>query len=227
MAKRLRAEYREQAVTETSNVFLRWARLKQQAKTAPRSESATTDIDSAAPQAGPDAAKNEPVGPASLPSIDAITADTDIIAFLQSGVPAELTRAALRRAWTSDPAICDFIGVAENQWDFNDPNGIPGFGPLGTMQGQVACLSQAPPSLKKIPDLLAGKMNPLARDSKAVQSEQSAVDQRAHRVSGDLHSTPVSSPDFREAHAEAENEDAVGRRDASGGGRTHGSALPR
>jgi len=141
MAKRLRAEYREQAVTETSNVFLRWARLKQQAKTAPRSESATTDIDSAAPQAGPDAAKNEPVGPASLPSIDAITADTDIIAFLQSGVPAELTRAALRRAWTSDPAICDFIGVAENQWDFNDPNGIPGFGPLGTMQGQVACLS--------------------------------------------------------------------------------------
>ena len=164
-------------MTETSNVFLRWARLKQQAKTAPRSESATTDIDSAAPQAGPDAAKNEPVGPASLPSIDAITADTDIIAFLQSRVPAELTRAALRRAWSSDPAICDFIGVAENQWDFNDPNGVPGFGPLGTMQGQVACLSQAPPSLKKIPDLLAGKMNPLARDSKAVQSEQSAVDQ--------------------------------------------------
>jgi hypothetical protein len=227
MAKRLRAEYREQAVTETSNVFLRWARLKQQAKTAPRSESATTDIDSAAPQAGPDAAKNEPVGPASLPSIDAITADTDIIAFLQSRVPAELTRAALRRAWSSDPAICDFIGVAENQWDFNDPNGIPGFGPLGTMQGQVACLSQAPPSLKKTPDLLVGKMNPLARDSKVVQSEQSAVDQRAHRVSGDLHSTPVSSPDFREAHAEAENEDAVGRCDASGGGRTHGSALPR
>jgi transcriptional regulator of acetoin/glycerol metabolism len=57
MDKRLRAEYREQAVTETSNVFLRWARLKQQAKTAPRSESATTDIDSATLQAGPE--KNE------------------------------------------------------------------------------------------------------------------------------------------------------------------------
>jgi Protein of unknown function (DUF3306) len=226
MAKRLRAEYREQAVTETSNVFLRWARLKQQAKTAPRSESATTDIDSAAPQAGPDAAKNESVGLASLPSIDAITADTDIIAFLQSGVPAELTRAALRRAWTSDPAIRDFIGVAENQWDFNDPNGVPGFGPLGTMQGQVACLSQVSPSLKKMPDLLAGEMSPLARDSK-VQFEQSAADPRAHCVSGKLHSTRVSSPDIREALAEAENEDAVGRYGASGGGRTHGNALPR
>jgi len=227
MAKRLRAEYREQAVTETSNVFLRWARLKQQAKTAPRSESATTDIDSAAPQAGPDAAKNEPVGPASLPSIDAITADTDIIAFLQTGVPAELTRAALRRAWSSDPAICDFIGVAENQWDFNDPNGIPGFGPLGTMQGQVACLSQAPPSLTGVPKLVAGEMSPLARNSNIVQSEQPAADQRAHGRSGELHSTRVSSPEIREAHPGAENEDAVGRYDASDGGRRHGRALPR
>ena len=42
-------------------------------------------------------------------------------------MPAELTRAALRRAWVSDPAIRDFIGIAENQWDFNDPEAIPGF----------------------------------------------------------------------------------------------------
>lgn len=34
---------------------------------------------------------------ASLPSIEAITADTDIRGFLQSRVPAELTRAALRQ----------------------------------------------------------------------------------------------------------------------------------
>ena len=41
-----------------------------------------------------------------------------------------MTRAALRQAWSSDPAIRDFIGIAENQWDFNDPNAMPGFGPL-------------------------------------------------------------------------------------------------
>ena len=62
--------------------------------------------------------------------IDSIVAGSDIRAFLQSGVPAELTKAALRRAWTTDPAIRDFIGIAENQWDFTDPTSIPGFGPL-------------------------------------------------------------------------------------------------
>ena len=38
---------------------------------------------------------------------NSITAATDIRAFLAPGVPAELTRAALRRAWTADPAIRD------------------------------------------------------------------------------------------------------------------------
>jgi hypothetical protein len=66
----------------------------------------------------------------SLPSIESITASSDIRAFLQKGVPSELTRAALRRAWTSDPAIRDFIEVAENQWDFATGCDLPGFGPL-------------------------------------------------------------------------------------------------
>lgn len=68
--------------------------------------------------------------PASLPSIDSITATTDISGFLQPGVPEELRNAALRRAWSVDPAIRDFRGLQENDWNFNDPNGIPGFGPL-------------------------------------------------------------------------------------------------
>jgi hypothetical protein len=65
-----------------------------------------------------------------LPPIDAIDANTDIRAFLQKGVPADLTRAALRRAWSSDPAIRDFVGLSENSWDFNAPEGVPGFGPF-------------------------------------------------------------------------------------------------
>jgi TorA maturation chaperone TorD len=67
---------------------------------------------------------------ASLPPLQSITAGTDIRSFLGSSVPVELTRAALRRAWVTDPAIRDFIGIAESQWDFNDPNAMPGFGPL-------------------------------------------------------------------------------------------------
>jgi hypothetical protein len=67
---------------------------------------------------------------ASLPPIESIDATTDIRAFLARGVPAALTRAALRRAWLADPAIRDFIGLSENSWDFNAPGGVPGFGPI-------------------------------------------------------------------------------------------------
>src|SRR5215469_2359671 len=84
------------------------------------------------------AATAKPVSPATgeaapampLPSIESIESASDIKAFLAPGVPLELTRAALRRAWTSDPAIRDFIGLSENAWDFNAPGGVPGFGSL-------------------------------------------------------------------------------------------------
>jgi hypothetical protein len=67
---------------------------------------------------------------ASLPSLDSITAVTDVRAFLAPGVPTDLARAALRRAWAADPAIRDFKGLAENAWDFTDPTAMPGFGEL-------------------------------------------------------------------------------------------------
>ena len=65
-----------------------------------------------------------------LPSLESITAETDVRVFLQKGVPADLTRAALRRAWTADPNIRDFMEVAENQWDFATGKDLPGFGPM-------------------------------------------------------------------------------------------------
>jgi hypothetical protein len=67
---------------------------------------------------------------ASLPSIESIAADTDIRAFLAPGVPPELARAALRRAWAADPQIRDFVGLADYDWDFNAPGSMAGFGPL-------------------------------------------------------------------------------------------------
>ena len=65
-----------------------------------------------------------------LPSLNSIGASSDISAFLQAGVPSALRHAALRRAWSADPAIRDFIGLAENSWDFTDPKAMPGFGDL-------------------------------------------------------------------------------------------------
>ena len=67
---------------------------------------------------------------ASLPSLESITAATDMRGFLTPGVPPELSRAALRRAWLADPAIRDFVGLQENDWDFTNPAAVPGFGDI-------------------------------------------------------------------------------------------------
>jgi hypothetical protein len=94
---------------------------------APRTNAEQTD-------AGDDAADESsaapPFDPAILPPIESINAQTDLRPFLAPGVPEDITRAALRRAWVSDPAIRDFIGIAENQWDFTKLDGVPGFGAL-------------------------------------------------------------------------------------------------
>jgi hypothetical protein len=73
--------------------------------------------------------------PASLPPIESISAETDIRAFLAPGVPPELARAALRRAWAADPKIRDFVGLADYDWDFNAPGSMAGFGPLEMTEG--------------------------------------------------------------------------------------------
>jgi hypothetical protein len=136
-------------MTLSENIVTRWSRLK-------RNSESPTEMDVAAEGAAGTsasglamaieqravAAADAPFDPASLPSIDAIDVETDIRDFLQSGVPAKLSRDALRRAWTNDPAIRDFIGIAENQWDFNDPNSIPGFGPLPEARDLSGLLSQ-------------------------------------------------------------------------------------
>lgn len=77
-----------------------------------------------------------------LPDIESLTAESDISAFLQRGVPEALKNAALRRIWSADPAIRDFIGPVDYQWDFNDPAGVPGFGPLGSDVDVEALLRQ-------------------------------------------------------------------------------------
>jgi Protein of unknown function (DUF3306) len=76
--------------------------------------------------------EKSPFGRANLPPIESIGTGSNIRPFLASGVPADLTRAALRRAWSTDPAIRDFVGLSENSWDFNAPGGVPGFGCLTT-----------------------------------------------------------------------------------------------
>jgi hypothetical protein len=135
----------------------RWSRLKKAAEVPPREDSEpllrkNSNADPGAPQrieaqSGIDLTAFDP---ATLPPIESISASSDIRAFLAPGVPEGLKRAALRRAWVTDPAIRDFVGAAESQWDFNKPDGIPGFGSLDELTPElcrmVAGLFSDPPA---------------------------------------------------------------------------------
>jgi len=128
-------------MSDQKNFITRWSRRKCEAA----DDNAQAD-QPAAQAAGKPAAPGEEVNqtvaaratapPApefdlsSLPSIESIGVNSDISAFLHAGVPSAIRNAALRRAWVADPAIRDFVGLAENTWDFTAPEGVPGFGDL-------------------------------------------------------------------------------------------------
>ena len=127
-----------------------------------------------------------------MPPIKSITAATDITAFLRKGIPLELRRAALRRAWASDPAIRDFVGLAENAWDFNDPNAMPGFGPLDCSDEQLGALvDRIVGGVRSAADSLAtavaeGKQDRLSNDSgRAPLSESHPTEAVADLATGE------------------------------------------
>jgi hypothetical protein len=219
-------------VTERGNVFLRWVRLKHKAKAAAQQEEAvSTSAEAAAEQPGINAAMQEPFDRASLTSIDSITADTDIVAFLKSDVPTELTRAALRQAWTSDPAIRDFIGIAENQWDFNDPNGIAGFGRLDASESGATFLAQLSSSPGVMPDFLAGGATPVECVAlNAACTEQSEAAQHAELDARQSHSADsiiTSSYVTAEPRAGTKAAHGIAECGAPCCRRSHGRALPK
>jgi len=230
-------------MTEPDNFILRWARLKRESETAHETDGAANDsppgptkavlagTEATAAQPRIDAAAEEPFDLASLPSIESITANTDVRGFLQSRVPVALTRAALRQAWASDPAIRDFIGIAENQWDFNDPNAIPGFGPLSERDSTTAALAQLFGKDDKIPDMklaLSGQPSLPAvtdRESDLGQSVPQRLDGSPSNNS--LRNGRRSLPDDREGGGVQNDRAPEGDDESARRRRSHGSALPR
>jgi hypothetical protein len=135
-------------MTGHENLLMRWFRRKSDARTSegnagigPRdSEAFATRSGVTQPSDVP-----PPFDLASLPTLESISSETNLRAFLDQGAPPELTVAALRRGWSADPAIRDFIGLSENSGDFNHPGGMPGFGTLEPeeIQRLLAQLSEA------------------------------------------------------------------------------------
>jgi Protein of unknown function (DUF3306) len=145
----------------------RWSRRKRE---PPTDETAPSSAPSGAPEAaeaeataGGRAAEAEitPEELALLPSLDDLTAETDIAAFLRRGVPRALRDAALRRAWALDPKIRDFVCEArEYAYDWNVPGGVPGSGdllPTDDVPGMIRQIFGEAPS-----EAIAGEPSPSA-----------------------------------------------------------------
>ena len=154
---------------------------------------------------------------------------------MRAGVPAELTKAALRKVWSEDAAIRDFIGIAENQWDFTDPTSIPGFGPLEATDNVAELVAQAmgkledriaePAEDEDAPTAVTGDAAPLPTET--VQNKTAAA--LSHSEVGDEESsresavTKVSEPQqpseaHQVYHAVAPQHEPKRRK--------HGRALP-
>lgn len=229
-------------MSDPESFAARWSRLKraeakEQQEAAPAAPSleaepavdTTTDARAEADRAP--VLSEAPFDPESLPPIDSITAGSDIKAFLQAGVPKDLTRAALRRAWTADPAIRDFIGLAENQWDFTDPTAMPGFGPL-----------EATDDVRQLVDQAMGRLieptKAEGREEIALASESAQLRDEAREVSAALQpdkgapeekASPeeIHIPGERQPSAEASGAQSAREISENHGRRTHGGALPK
>jgi hypothetical protein len=225
-------------MTAPENFVSRWARLKSvsdtERKTEPMGNGSQLEAVASACAETPFLHQQDEVGesfdPASLPSIETITVDTDIRGFLQSRVPAALTRAALRQAWATDPAIRDFIGIAENQWDFNDPTAMPGFGPMRETDNVPTLLARALGDRDKLADMVSEIPAPVENALPPVASrELSSPDQSLQRTSEGLSAADRISdlPDDSNESTAVRNDGVAEEDDSERNYRSHGSALPR
>jgi hypothetical protein len=227
-------------MSSPENFVSRWARLKSVSDAGPKTEpagngsqpEAVASTGAETPSARQqDEVVDEPFDPASLPSIETITVDTDIRGFLQSRVPAVLTRAALRQAWASDPAIRDFIGIAENQWDFNDPTAMPGFGPMLETDNVPALLARAlgggrDKLVEMIPDIPAPAENALPAVTDRGPANPDQGSQQTSERSSSTDEIFILPDDGRENTATGN--DRIAEEDAPlRSYRSHGGALPR
>jgi len=188
-----------------------------------------------------DAASKPEFDLASLPSLDSITAVTDVRAFLAPGVPTELARAALRRAWAADPAIRDFKGLAENAWDFTDPTAMPGFGalPPGTdikkMLAQIFGDGEKPATADAAADKSAALEAPDIAEQiappKPPSEESSATGEKEESSKPDITtgSRQIAQADFvrRDNNTASHNNSSDDEPEEPKNRRQHGGALPQ
>lgn len=256
-------------MTDPADFLSRWSRRKRKAaKALPDRDAGQAQDDALKSEAGiesdappqvaagdkkkpPTAAETKPEEPAfdisKLPSIESITGETDIRAFLTPGVPAALRQAALRQAWSADPKIRDFIEMAENQWDFNAPGEILGFdfsAPTGDIKRMIADIyGKLPASESEIEaqseTLKVDKNVPnTVPTNRAIDSHRNVTGTSSDYEEGDaaaLNPTELSNDPVRqtlvaqrsEENTAPQKNDAVQDSETESRPRPHGGAMPK
>ena len=249
-------------MSEPENFIARWSRRKREAAQEPEAakpaatpeptaEGAAGDDDSrrgdAAALTGADTSEPQSgFDPEKLPPIESITAESDIRAFLRPGVPPELTRAALRRVWATDPKIRDFVGLADYDWDFNTPGAMAGFGALepseelrqqvarmlgrGLAAGQTEEPSPTPPEVPQAtPSIETPNESRAATAVASTQLEQSdrgTPGSEPDNTGGDLYNSQTIPQRGKENIALQSGIESPDEH-RSPAKRSHGSALPK
>ena len=158
-----------------------------------------------------------PVDLSALPRIEDLTLGSDLAPFLRPGIPSALRAAALRRMWSLDPEIRDFIGCVEYQWDFNTPGGLPNGFASELGEGLKQLLAQAIGEPERKP----GAENSEAEDPEAENAESQGPkggDTEPEPLPLAVAEAPQSLPDA--SPPQAAEEAALPTR------RRHGGAMP-
>lgn len=215
-------------MSEERSFLSRWSRRKRAAvggaPPRPTPPTAAPLSPERAPPEGAAAVGRPAFDPASLPRVEDLTAASDFAAFLREEVPAALRRAALRRAWTLDPAIRDFVGPAEYAWDYNAPGGVPGFS--FELTGDLdRLLAQAVGAAEETPEAEAPAEAPASGDAPGKVEAAAPAMEAAPAESVALVAAEAPGPVSAEA-APVEPMPPPAAAPAAAPKRRHGGALP-
>lgn len=209
-------------MSEEEGFLTRWSRKKRdagaEAAAAPESSpQAAPPIAEAASPAG------TPCEPPPLPPLESIGPGSDISAFLAPGVPTALSQAALRRAWSADPTIRDFIGLSENSWDFTAVDGVPGFGAISPDDvGRLLKRVMGEPEKAEPGEAGAiAAAEPAAEEARAEASPPAD----APPAPAEITAPAVPAPTYK-VNVAAQHELGEGENAAAPPRRRHGGALP-
>lgn len=240
-------------MTDREDFLARWSRRKREASATPETQPESRpkhEPDIVSHDAKPDALmqrtpsrdanahRSEPAAAeafdlSKLPSLDSIGPATDISMFMRPGVPEALSRAALRRAWSADPAIRDFIGLAENSWDFTANDGMHGFGALDPADAKrliAQLLGGDDDKAGHTENPIASENRQAGEDSAQSDAERTAQLPMADGGAGDHAAQPVTDAPRSTPEPDAvamQQNDAAQQQLASPGRRGRGRALPQ